>query len=44
MTGGPLNMLSKWMDHATIEATAIHANALGAEERSIAERMWKEAS
>ena len=44
MTGVPLNMLSKWMGHATIEVTAIYANALGAEERSIAERMWKEAS
>lgn len=44
MSGVPLNMLSKWMGHATIEVTAIYANALGAEERSIAERMWKEAS
>ena len=42
-SGGPLNMLSKWMGHATLEVTAIYANALGAEERSIAERMWKEA-
>ena len=36
----PLNMLSKWMGHATIETTAIYANALGTEQRSIAERMW----
>ena len=36
----PLNMLSKWMGHATIETTAIYANALGEEQRSIAERMW----
>lgn len=37
----PLNMLSKWMGHATIETTAIYANALGEEQRSIAERMWR---
>jgi|OM-RGC.v1.013374515 integrase/recombinase XerD len=37
----PLNMLSKWMGHAAIETTAIYANALGEEQRSIAERMWK---
>ena len=36
----PLNMLSKWMGHATIEMTAIYANALGEEQRSIAECMW----
>jgi integrase/recombinase XerD len=38
--GVPLNMLSKWMGHATLEVTAIYANALGAEERGIAGRMW----
>ena len=37
----PLNMLSKWMGHAAIETTAIYANALGEEQRSIAERMWR---
>ncbi|MER0240417.1 hypothetical protein [Fulvimarina sp. MAC8] len=36
----PLNMLSKWMGHATIETTAIYANPLGEEQRSIAESMW----
>ena len=37
----PLNMLSRWMGHAALETTAIYANALGEEQRSIAERMWK---
>jgi len=37
----PLNLLSRWMGHAVIETTAIYANALGEEQRSIAERMWK---
>ena len=36
----PLSMSSKWMGHATIETTAIYANVLGEEQRSIAERMW----
>ena len=39
-SGVPLNMLSKWMGHATLEVTAIYADALGAEERGIAARMW----
>jgi integrase/recombinase XerD len=39
-SGVPLNMLSKWMGHASLEVTAIHANALGAEEQGIAARMW----
>jgi len=38
--GVPLNMLQKWMGHAQLETTAIYANALGAEERRIAERLW----
>ena len=37
----PLNMLSKWMGHARLETTAIYANAIGQEECSIAERLWK---
>jgi integrase/recombinase XerD len=28
------------MGHATLEVTAIYANALGAEEQGIAARMW----
>jgi len=40
-SGVPLNMLSKWMGHATLEVTAIYANALGAEEQGIAARMWR---
>lgn len=36
----PLNMLSKWMGHASLEVTAIYANALGEEQRNIASRMW----
>lgn len=38
--GIPLNMVSKWMGHASLEVTAIYANALGEEPRVIASRMW----
>jgi integrase/recombinase XerD len=40
LSGVPLNMLSKWMGHATLEVTAIYANALGTEEQGLAARMW----
>lgn len=37
----PLNMIGKWMGHASLEVTAIYANALGQEERAIASRLWQ---
>ena len=41
MTKGiQLNMVSKWMGHASLEVTAIYANAQGEEQRAIAARMW----
>ncbi len=41
-SGVPLNMLSKWMGHASLEVTAIYANALGEEQHNIAARMWRD--
>lgn len=38
--GVPLNLLQKWLGHASLETTAIYANASGPEERAIAARMW----
>ena len=38
--GVPLNIMQKWMGHARIETTAIYANAVGREERILANRMW----
>ena len=38
--GVPLNLVSRWMGHASIETTAIYANAVGEEEAAIAARMW----
>lgn len=39
-SGVQLNMLQKWMGHASIATTAIYANAVGREELEIADRMW----
>ena len=38
--GVPLNLIQKWMGHSSIETTSIYLNAMGAEERAFAERMW----
>ncbi|WP_230483054.1 tyrosine-type recombinase/integrase [Sphingomonas sp. Leaf21] len=38
----PLNLVQRWLGHAHIKTTAIYTNALGAEERRIASRMWKD--
>jgi site-specific recombinase XerD len=38
----PLNMVQKWMGHAALSTTSIYTNAIGAEERAIASRMWTE--
>ncbi|MGH7119116.1 MAG: tyrosine-type recombinase/integrase [Acetobacteraceae bacterium] len=36
----PLNPMQKWLGHAQLTTTAIYANAVGAEEKDIAKRMW----
>jgi integrase/recombinase XerD len=38
--GIPLNLVQKWLGHAQLSTTAIYADAMGAEEQSIAARMW----
>lgn len=38
--GVPLNMLSKWLGHSSIEVTSIYANALGNEQKKLADLMW----
>lgn len=40
MKGVPLNMVSKWMGHSSLEVTAIYASALGDEQRALSDRMW----
>lgn len=36
----PLNMIQKWLGHSRMATTAIYTDAIGSEERQIAERMW----
>lgn len=36
----PLNMTQKWLGHARLATTSIYTDAIGPEERMIAERMW----
>ncbi len=38
--GIPLNLVQRWLGHAPLTATAIYADAVGAEEKDIARRMW----
>jgi integrase len=37
----PLNLVQKWLGHARMATTAIYAEAVGAEERKIARRLWQ---
>jgi integrase len=39
--GIPLNMVQKWLGHAQLSTTAIYADAVGAEEQDMAQRMWR---
>lgn len=38
--GIPLNLAQRWLGHAQLSTTAIYAEAVGEEEKSIASRMW----
>lgn len=38
--GIPLNLVQRWLGHAHLTTTAIYADAVGAEEKDIASRMW----
>ena len=40
LSGIQLNMLQKWMGHASIQSTTRYATVSGPEEQQIAERMW----
>ena len=36
----PMATTQKWLGHAKLETTAIYQQAVGAEERAFAERLW----
>jgi integrase/recombinase XerD len=38
--GISLDLVQKWLGHAQLSTTAIYADAVGADEQSIAARMW----
>jgi integrase/recombinase XerD len=38
--GVPLHLVQRWLGHARMETTVIYLQAMGREERAIAERMW----
>lgn len=39
-SGVPLNLVQRWLGHASMTTTAIYLQAIGQEEREIASRMW----
>jgi len=39
-SGVPLNLVQKWLGHASLATTSIYLQAVGAEEREFAARMW----
>jgi len=40
--GVQLNMAQKWLGHADIRTTAIYSDAVGQEERNVAQRLWED--
>lgn len=41
--GVPVNLVQRWLGHASMNTTAIYLQAMGREERAIAARMWESA-
>ena len=39
-----LNMVQRWLGHADIKTTAIYSQAIGIEERNLAQRLWEDES
>ncbi len=42
--GVPVNLVQRWLGHASMNMTAIYLQAMGREERDIAARMWERGS
>lgn len=40
LSGVPVTSLQKWMGHSSLKTTSIYLDAVGAEERELAARMW----
>lgn len=41
LAGVPLGTMKRWLGHARFESTLVYTEALGAEERALAQRMWR---
>lgn len=41
VAGVSLTLIARWLGHADVSTTAIYTDAVGAEERAFAERMWR---
>lgn len=39
-SGVPLNLVQRWLGHASMTTTAVYLDVLGEEEREIAARLW----
>lgn len=39
-SGVPLNLVQRWLGHASMSTAAIYLEAMGDEEREVAARMW----
>jgi site-specific recombinase XerD len=39
-SGVPVNLVQRWLGHASLETTMIYLDVLGREEREMAQRMW----
>jgi integrase/recombinase XerD len=40
-SGIPINLVRRWLGHSRLSTTEIYADAIGPEERAIADRLWK---
>jgi len=40
-SGVPINLVQRWLGHASLTTTAIYLQAMGREERALAARMWR---
>jgi integrase/recombinase XerD len=40
-SGVPINMVKRWLGHASLATTEIYLEAIGSEERALAARMWQ---
>lgn len=38
--GVPLNLMQRWLGHASMTTTAVYLDTLGEEEREVVTRMW----